>query len=42
MAFRYLGPVRPVGSEGERPITIEWELADPMPAEVVEVGRIAS
>ncbi len=42
MAFRYLGPVRPTGSDGERPITIEWDLADPMPAELVRVGRIAS
>jgi superfamily II DNA or RNA helicase/HKD family nuclease len=42
MAFRYLGPVRPVRSEGERPITIEWELLDPMPPELVRVGRIAS
>ncbi len=42
MAFRYLGPVRPVRFEGERPITIEWELLDPMPPELVRVGRIAS
>lgn len=42
MAFRYLGPVRPVRAEGERPITIEWELLDPMPPELVRAGRIAS
>jgi hypothetical protein len=42
MAFRYLGPVRPVSAEGERPITVEWELADPMPADLVRAGRIAS
>ncbi|WP_242344107.1 DUF3427 domain-containing protein [Anaeromyxobacter terrae] len=42
MAFRYLGPVQPVRVEGERPITIEWDLANPMPPELVRVGRIAS
>jgi superfamily II DNA or RNA helicase/HKD family nuclease len=42
MAFRYLGPVRPVRVEGERPITIEWELLDSMPPELLRVGRIAS
>ena len=42
MAFRYLGPVKPVQSEGERPITIEWELGDAMPAELLRAGRIAS
>lgn len=42
MAFRYLGPVHPVRAEGERPITIEWELPDAMPPELLRVGRIAS
>jgi len=42
MAFRYLGPVRPAADEGERPITIEWELEHAMPADLLRVGRIAS
>jgi superfamily II DNA or RNA helicase/HKD family nuclease len=29
-AFRYLGPVLPRAHRGERPITIEWELATPL------------
>ena len=41
MAFRYLGPVRPVRADGERPIPIEWELLDALPAELARVGRIA-
>lgn len=42
MAFRYLGPVRPESDEGERPITIEWELEHAMPVDLLRVGRIAS
>lgn len=42
MAFHYLGPVRPVADEGERPITIEWELEHAMPVDLLRVGRIAS
>jgi superfamily II DNA or RNA helicase/HKD family nuclease len=42
MAFRYLGPVRPAADEGERPITIEWELEHAMPLELLRIGRIAS
>ena len=34
-AFLYLGSVRPHHAEGERPITIEWELAAPAPADFV-------
>ncbi len=41
MAFRYLGPVRPISAEGERPITIEWELDYAMPRELASSGRIA-
>jgi superfamily II DNA or RNA helicase/HKD family nuclease len=42
MAFRYLGPVRPGADEGERPITVEWELEYAMPLDLLRVGRIAS
>ncbi len=42
MAFRYLGQVRPVAEEGERPITIEWELEHAMPVDLLRVGLIAS
>jgi len=41
MAFRYLGPVRPGPSQGERPISLEWELEHAMPAELLRAGRIA-
>lgn len=41
MAFRYLGPVRPDGDTGERPITIEWEVEHAMPHDLVQRGRIA-
>jgi superfamily II DNA or RNA helicase/HKD family nuclease len=41
-AFQYLGPVRPVGSEGERPISVEWRLAYAMPAALVQRGRVAA
>ena len=42
MSFRYLGPVAPDGHEGERPISIEWRLAHPMPHDLLERGRVAS
>jgi hypothetical protein len=42
MGFTYLGPVAPEKAEGERPITIEWRLAYPMPLELIEAARIAS
>ncbi len=42
MAFQYLGPARPVHVEGERPISIEWELEYPMPAALVRAGRVAA
>jgi superfamily II DNA or RNA helicase/HKD family nuclease len=42
MAFRYLGPVQPHGSEGERPITIEWDLEYAMPMELLRKGRVAA
>jgi hypothetical protein len=29
-AFRYLGPVVPTAAHGERPITIEWSLSEPL------------
>jgi hypothetical protein len=40
--FQYLGPVRPDGDEGERPISIEWRLDFPMPADLVRRGRVAA
>lgn len=30
--FRYAGPVRFVGWEGEAPITVQWDLTEPVPA----------
>jgi hypothetical protein len=38
--FTYLGPARCVSFEGERPITIVWELAHSMPAALFEEGRV--
>lgn len=41
-AFRYLGPVKPRAHRGERPITIEWELATPLlPEWVRRWGNVA-
>ncbi len=40
--FVYLGPVTPDGDDGERPITIEWRLLFPMPAALVQRGRVAA
>jgi hypothetical protein len=41
-AFRYLGPVQPRAHRGERPITIEWELATPLlPEWVRRWGNVA-
>ncbi len=42
VAFRYLGPVRPAGHEGERPITVEWAMVNAMPADLVALGRVAA
>jgi superfamily II DNA or RNA helicase/HKD family nuclease len=41
MAFQYLGPVRPDGDSGERPITVEWALDHAMPRALVVAGRVA-
>jgi superfamily II DNA or RNA helicase/HKD family nuclease len=41
-AFQFLGPVTPDGDQGERPITIEWQLRFPMPAGLVARGRVAA
>lgn len=41
-AFQYLGPVTPGGSEGERPITMEWKLEHAMPPALVSRGRVAA
>ena len=40
--FRYLGPVSPVSFRGERPITIEWALRDPLRPEWVRRWRNVS
>jgi hypothetical protein len=42
MAFQYLGPVAPQSVEGERPMTIVWDLLHPMPVETARHGRIAA
>lgn len=42
MSFRYLGSVSPDGHQGERPISIEWQLHYPMPRDLLAIGRIAS
>jgi hypothetical protein len=39
-AFRYLGPVKAASWSGERPMTVEWELAVGMPVAVVAGGRV--
>jgi len=41
-AFQYLGPVKPDGDDGERPISIEWRLQFALPAPLVQRGRIAA
>ena len=38
--FTYLGPARRISFEGERPITIVWELSHPMPAELFEEAKV--
>lgn len=42
MAFCYLGPVTPGRYEGERPITINWQLRYPMPLALVQAGKVAA
>jgi hypothetical protein len=32
--FRYAGPVRFAGWEGEAPITVQWDLAQPVPRQL--------
>lgn len=41
-AYVYVGPVEPASFHGERPISIEWRLAYPMPTALVDAGRIAA
>ena len=41
-AFTYLGPVTAQSHHGERPITVTWRLAHPMPAELLRAGRVAA
>ena len=41
MPYRFLGPVRRVHHEGERPIGIDWELETPMPAAILTRARVA-
>jgi superfamily II DNA or RNA helicase/HKD family nuclease len=42
MGYRYLGPVTPIGDEGERPITIRWKLKYAMPSDLLHSGRVAA
>jgi len=37
--FTFLGPVKYVSHEGERPVAFTWRLAVPMPEELFEVAR---
>lgn len=39
--FLFLGPVTYLQHQGERPIQITWQLAEPMPAEFFEAARTA-
>lgn len=40
--YVFLGPVRVVGSSGERPMNVEWELHRPMPARVLRAAAIVA
>ena len=42
MAFCYLGPVEPIASEGERPISVTWRLRHAMPPGLLLTGRVAA
>ena len=39
--YLFLGPLRYIKHTGERPLSIEWELGTPMPAEFFERSRVA-
>jgi hypothetical protein len=39
--FRYAGPVRFAGWEGEAPITVQWNLAEPVPAALQKLFGLA-
>ncbi|WP_237331814.1 DUF3427 domain-containing protein [Yoonia vestfoldensis] len=39
--FRYAGPVRFAGWEGEAPITVQWDLAQPVPRQLTMLFGIA-
>ena len=38
--YAYLGPVRYVRHQGERPMQIVWDLERPMPAWVLTAGSV--
>ncbi len=42
MGFRYLGPLQHVRHEGERPISVVWKLAAPMPAQLFLAAQVAA
>jgi hypothetical protein len=41
LPYRFLGPVRCIHHEGERPIRVDWELDTPMPAAILTRARVA-
>lgn len=41
MPYLFLGPVRYVSHEGERPMNILWRLGTPLPADYLRLARIA-
>jgi len=38
--FRYAGPVQFAGWEGEAPITVQWDIAEPVPQQLRELYRV--
>jgi hypothetical protein len=40
--FRYAGPVQFAGWEGEAPITVQWDIAEPVPQQLQELYGILS
>jgi len=42
MPYTFLGPATYVKHEGERPMSITWRLAHPMPAEMFEETKVAA
>jgi len=42
MPYTFLGPATYVKHESERPMSIAWRLAHPMPAEMFEETKVAT